>query len=371
VRWACALLVLLIACDPPAPKCQETSGWSRTEDFHQKGKGDTNLVVVSLDTEPTMGSSLFQSALDHFGYEYYLLGSKSAAIPYPVKNGIFKLEIFGYRTARYREAIDRIIAEKGPRAVIILSDAGDVLVTRGPQDILEAFKKSGKEILFTAEMGCCNVNILPYVEKIAKDLGIDNVRSSDPRIVSIVSQIAKMVPVMGTSLGYGNEPVYLWSPEAKRILALMRQVPLEPHGPATQYRYLNAGGIIGYAGALKQALSDLPSSNFYDDQEGWSLWYGEIGYPQGKAILDYQQSLFAMVNEIKDLDGLIRALFDDFSILPHGKDFIFNTDNVGAGFFHCAGCSQQQMRSFRQQIVNGLKEKNIFTTQQREFVDQC
>lgn len=370
MKWFLPLLALLIACDPD-PKCKDGSGWSRTEDFHQKGTGNANLIVVSLDTEPTMGSSLFQSTLDHFGYEYYLLGSKSSQIPYPVKNGIFKLEIFGYRTARYKEAIAKIITEKGPKTVVVLSDAGDVLVTRGPGDVLEAFKKSGKDILFTAEMGCCNVNVLPYVEQIAKSMGIDDVRSSDPRVVSIVSQIAKMVPVMGQSLGFGNEPIYLWTPEAKRVLALMRQVPLKPHGPATQYRYLNAGGIIGYADALQAALSDLPSNSFYDDQEGWSLWFGEIGYPQGKAILDYRQSLFAMVNEIKDLDGLIRALFDDFPTLPQGKDFVFNPKNDGPSFFHCAGCSLQQMRSFRQQIVRGLKEQNVFTEQQKEFVDQC
>jgi hypothetical protein len=363
--------VLAGACTPPAI-CKESLGKVRSTDFHKVGTNPANLVVVALDTEPTVGSGLFQSTLDHFGYEYYLLGSVSARAAYPVKNGVFKPHVMSLKSIRFHETIDKIVAERGEDVIILLSDASDVLFTQAPEVVLERFKQLSKDIVLTAELGCCNVNLMPYIEKAAKNLGIDDIHSMDPEVIASVKQITQMMPVLGTSLGYGDEPVYLWTPEAKRIVSLYKKIPVEPHGPATKYRFLNAGGMIGKAGALQKAYAEINFQIFDDEQEKWLLWYGEKGFYDGRAILDYHQSIFAVVNEIEDHDGDMRILFDDFPALPERKSFTYHDDKNGPVVFHCAGCSSAQMRSFRNQIVTKSQSKgDVFSVEQLEFINQC
>ena len=349
MRGSLLFLLLLSACEPDPILCKERTGGSREHDEHVLSPTGNpyNIVVVSMDTEPTKGSALLEANLQNLGYEYYLLGKTSTTgRPYPVKNGLFRQYIFSYKLFRYQEAVENLADD----VIVLLTDASDVLLTQGPDVLAKRFKEFNKKIVITGEMGCCNINLLPWIEKLAKEVPIDDIRSMDPQTIADVQLLAPFVAVKGVDWGYGQEPVYLWTPEAQATMRGMKALEKQ-----SKYRYLNSGGIIGRAKDLRQAFKEINPQDADDDQGRWSTWYIETGHPTGVATIDYHQRIFKVTNEIVDHDGDFRLLFDDFPKLPSRNEFHFvNDPDHTPMIYHCAGCSESQMQSFRRQIVKAL-----------------
>jgi len=364
------------ACPQPAV-CKQNTGLRTSDVIKTVG---SNVTVVSLDTAPSPGSSLFQSALDSLGYDYYLLGTTEEK-PQPARNGIFRQALWYYRFNRYHDIVTEIAARK-PKQIIALSDANDVLFVGRSSAVEAAFKELGKDIVITGQIYCCNVRQIDYVREVAKDLHIDNIESADPRVQEIVKPLAISIAVMGKRFGGQDLPGWLWTEPAQRIMRGIKKIQMKPNGPATKYRYVNAGGIIGYADAIMKAMSEIDMQPYDDDEQKWNTWYAEIGYPSGRATIDYEQKIFAMVNDPGDIQGDTRILFDDVVELPERKFFDLKLDDATSEFvnafgnrpkvFHCAGCWKGEMKDFRTRIVNSFANfSNIFKAQDLDFLQSC
>jgi hypothetical protein len=345
-----------------------------------KVDGNSPIIVVALDTAPNVGSSLFQSTLDYLGYDYYLLGNTKEK-PEPVKNGLFRLALWHYRFNRYYDAVSQIAAAT-PDKLVLLSDASDVLMTRPAKKVAEEFGKLGKDIVLSGTIYCCNVNPLAYVRTAAKTLHIDDIESSDPKTSHQVKCLTSTVMFSGGQHGGRDLPGMLWMSQTQKILEGIRKIPFEPLGPATKFRHINAGGIIGPASKLKQAMSEIPMEPYGDDEELWHDWYTNIGYPSGRATIDYKQHIFAVVSEEPNIPAETPILFGDAPSLPERIFFNLKPDPKAIGFrnvfgnmpsaLHCAGCNGNQMSYFRKRVRDLFPNpEKIFKQPDLEFVESC
>jgi hypothetical protein len=369
--------LLSLGCQKPA-ECNE-SGGIRSQDVVKIGTGSP-ITVISLDTSPSVGSSLFQSALEYLGYDYYILGSPIDN-PQPKRSGVFKQALWYYRMKRYQNIVNAIAATD-PGRIVLMTDANDVLFRDKPASIEKEFLALGKPIVLSGSVYCCNTSYIDYIRAEARRLHIDDVESTDPAVAEIVKQIAFLMGARGAAFGRPEWPAGLWTPAAIREMQAVKAIAMEPDGPATKYRYVNAGGIIGFAGALRAAMEEIDIQPFEDDEERWNLWYANVGYPSGRAIIDYRQKIFAVVNEIEDQDGLVRILFDDIPNMPKRKFFDLFFDQATDSFvnvfgnypkvFHCGGCFESQMRDYRTWVTNSFSSRNeVFNAKDLEFLDKC
>ena len=361
----------------------------RTADKHGHSTDPNNeLIVLSMDTVPTLSTSVFESVLKHFNYEYILLGSPPEN-PQPPSNGLFKLTFWNYRFHRYLS----LIKQMDPEKIVLLTDANDVMFAGGPKEIVDKFKSMNKRIVLSGNMCCCNVGIYDYVKTLAerRTPPISDLESTDPLIVSMVKNIVDLAGFSPTQFGEQPAPSRLWTPQAKHEIELIKKIPFKnstPPGPATKYRYLNAGGIIGYAKDLAAAMEEINPQKFDDDEEQWSLWYAKPdgGYESKKAIIDYEQRIFAVVDEMENRDGEVRILYGDYpgapDAYPSSKFFNFTLEEStlrwkndfgnSPAVFHCAGCGSEKMHTYRKNILDLLPElKKVLTEKEVTYIEKC
>ncbi len=355
-------------------------GKTRTVDLHA-GDPNSELAVVSIDTTPGPASQMYEATLNHFGYEHYLLGSTKEK-PQPPSNGVFRLAFWHYRYQRYLETVQQI-AKTNPRKIIILSDANDVLFAAPPAELIQKFKQTGKEIILTGHMSCCNVRLYEYVREEAKSLHFEesDLFSTDPKIKDSIGLLQFLLAVQGRKYGDSDGPLYLWTPAAQREMKLIKAIPM-----VTKYRYVNAGGVMGYANSLAKAMTELNMQPFDDDEEQWTLWYAGAngGYHSQRALLDYQRDMFALVDDfVEGETDKLRVLFDDQPELPTGKFFNFTLDaqknrwktefGTYPVIFHCAGCnvSSEKMRIFHERILRVMDAQSFLSPALFQYVGKC
>lgn len=385
-----ACLLIIVACSGDefnSPECTEKLP-RRTEDLIITQNLNPELVVVSLDTAPTKASNIFEHNLKTLGYDYILLGSTKDN-PQPPNNGVFKLALWNYRFHRYLDQI-KTIAQATPNRIVALSDANDVIFVSPPQEIVSSFKAFKKSIVLSGTMYCCNIDRFHYVKKMAgaQTPPITNIESTDPATLDIIKILADRASTSPEYFGLLPAPLYLWTPQAQAEIRVIKRIPLRPDGPATKNRFVNAGGIIGYANALLQAMEEINSQPYNDDEELWNTWYGKVGggFDRGAAIIDYEQRIFAVVDEMSDRDDEVRILFDDYIManksLPESKFFNFSVPpnsprwtsiyDTTPGIFHCAGCKPRNMHDYRIKLfeqeptLKSSLDKNL-----QDFLQKC
>ncbi|MBL4818801.1 MAG: hypothetical protein JKY15_06175 [Deltaproteobacteria bacterium] len=377
VRFLAIALTLIAACSGNEPAyCKNSLGTKRTQDLHHLANSGNpeKVVVLTIDTSPTKRSELLESTLKYFDYEYYILGNQNAKQqPHPKKSGVFREYFFSYKLYRYLDTLQEIMTIRGPKSIVVLTDASDVMFALGPKAIKDRFEKLGQPIILSGEM-LITATRLPYIKRFAQELHMEEeLESTNSDTIKLVELLREVVIFKGTSWGYGDLPFVLWMPEVQETVSLIKKIPVEPNGPANQFRYVNSGGIVGYADALIEALEDMDIQIGDDDQAIWNQWYGAIGYPRNKGLIDYQQTTLAQINHDFDMDAVFRFLFDDFPTLPSKPPFVFKWEpDTMPVAYHCAGCNQSNMRSFHRQIVNTLQERfEIFSKEQLQFVNGC
>lgn len=377
-----ALMACGMSCYTTPQRCRG-DGTLRKTDKHVGSHPE--LVVISLDTTPSPASEMFEATLQHFGYEYHLLGSTKSD-PQPPSNGVFKLAIWHYRFLRYRALVEKI-AQETPNKIILLSDANDVLIAAPPEEVVEKFKALNQRILLTGHMSCCNVRLYEYVKDKALSMHFseDDLFSTDPSIKSYIAPLQYLLAVEGRVHGFSDGPTYLWTPAAQREMALIKAIPMQPEGPASKYRYLNAGGILGYAEDLLAAMNEIDMQPFDDDEERWTLWYAQKngGYHTNRALIDYQREIFALVDDYASEKDKLRVLFDDLPELPTGRFFNFTFDEdkqrwktefgTYPAIFHCAGCNiaPDKMRTFHERILAPLTPETFMNPDLLAHVGAC
>jgi len=148
--------------------------------------------------------------------------------------------------------VKEAIADETEDTIVLVVDAFDVLVLAGWDEILEKLTQFSTPIVFSAEKGCW------------PDKELSTVYPPPP-----------LLPQLSDSE----------SPKTS-----------EQDGPLSPYRYLNAGGYIGYAGALREAIQELsPRDDDRSDQRHYTRYF--LDHPD-KVSLDYRATIFQTLFDV-------------------------------------------------------------------------
>jgi len=101
-----------------------------------------NPIVITYDNQPTDNTRFFLKTLEANGWDYKVVGEGE--------------EWKGFTTKMLR--CKKTLAELHPDAVVIVSDARDVMCLRGPTAFMEAFCTLRKDIVLSMEL-LCGINI--------------------------------------------------------------------------------------------------------------------------------------------------------------------------------------------------------------------
>lgn len=177
--------------------------------FIGRNTGMEKLIVLSLSTDESVGSSNFEKTMQHLKYSYLILGRGVKFMGWP------------WRTRLYIDAINKLKTRE--QDLFVLCDSNDLFFVAPPEELIEKFNKIGKSVLVGAEPACCNGY---YGSKNHKMKAVNKMRE------------------LGVKSGVRDQGQ-----------------------DNTRYVYPNGGFVMGRA---KELLSLLESNkNQYDDQGGY------------------------------------------------------------------------------------------------------
>ena len=214
------------------------------------------LIVLTVGTDETDGLVRFRNYCSIYGFYLKILGLGQKWLGGEMEKG----EGGGQKINLLKEELDKYSAEELENTLILFTDCYDVIVCGSPSEVVNKFKKFRKPIIFSAEKYCW----------------------PDKSLESTYEKINK--------------------------------------GIASNYKFLNSGGFIGWAKNIHSILSQVEDSS--DDQ----LFYTQKFLKSNDMLLDNYCEIFQTLNGVgKDLEINFKSsrirnrIFDTEPIFLHGN----------------------------------------------------
>jgi hypothetical protein len=361
----------------------------RINDLYVINNKNENLVLLGMDTMPTIASTAYLKMLNHFKYNMIVLGSPLSN-PQPKEKYLFRHLFWRYRFDRYFETLTNIVNNKiinlNRDSIIIITDMNDLSVHSGSTELLQKFNDFNKDIIISGTVYCCNID---RIKEFAKYMNYDynytlNEFKKEPTYSNILDKL----------WGYFEKDDYPgltgWETSKKIINGIKN---LSENTSNSPYRYINAGTIVGKAFALLQMFNDIKSNptlytESLDDEANLHQWYIENKNKnkinQLNVIIDYNQEIFAIPDEFETrkpeqnlLNGLNENNYFTFTYDLSKKRFK-NKLNKYPIFIHYAGYESTGLHSMRAAFIKKLNDEmkifnssDNFDKQYLDFVFKC
>jgi len=266
-----------------------------------------NFEVVSLASHFDLGLLNRSNLLTEFPLKVRILGPERAELAALWRN-VYKLEL-----------LHGHVSQLPPEKVVIVLDLFDVVWLGCRRDLIEAFHRFGRPLVFSAEF-------VPYP--------LSNSNASLQRV-----------------LGAG----YPYLPGAHRFSTASAPLPFVRRrlGPRRvlhawrDYRFLNAGCLAGYAGALKVALGRMLANGFANDyvlgtplattdderlhllvgHDDQIAWHAYALRHADEVALDYDAELFLSVLGLGYQDFELHGAKREVWARPFGREVCFAHGN--------------------------------------------
>ena len=350
---------------------------------NKKNDGSNELpkiVVLSMDTNPNIESKAFLKTLKHFKYNTIVLRNiKSNQQPKFGKT--FRYRFWRYRFDRYLESLEKIcnnvFSSLDKDSIVVITDFNDVSVHASPVETINKFLNSDRDVIISGQTYCCNVDRIKYLKSHMTPEGFQRI-SKDENVLSYTVD-----KIWNTSNDTNVKPGLLGLPDAKKIINGLK-INYE-NQYETNYRYVNAGTIIGRAKKILEVFKQIKNdadlyTDTLDDEGNLNLWFVKnlkkesTDITKINALIDYKQKIFAVVDELdnrpkelKELNGQEPSIFFPFTYDTTEQRFKNKYGNFPI-FVHYAGIEGSGLHGIRRAFIEKLNEKEKIFDEDDEFI---
>ena len=354
---------------------------SRTSDLNKLNVNpSSNLSYLKLSTKPSIDSYGFEQILEKFKFNRLLLGNLETN-PQPNSKYLSKYLFWKWRIDKYIDGLN-IIKRSKPGSVVLLADSDDVTIINTPDIILEKFMKfrnDGFKIVLSGQVYCCNIDRVKFFMKM---FNIPDEQSLISAIDGKEDYFYKIIESMWNLEEDNLNPGLTWTTEGKEIVNNLKNLS-ELNINNSPYRYINAGTIIGEVDALLKLYKDIKNdleqyTLSLDDEGSFNLWYADSfnrNNIETKAIIDYGQEIFCVVDELetrpKERQFLVDNTTDEFTKLRiNSSGEIINQYDKKPDVFHYAGYKYNFLQGIRKWVIfNAPKLKWLKSSTNKHIIN--
>jgi hypothetical protein len=327
----------------------------RTEQFI---RADRPLFIAVSTQENPVATALFKRVQD-LGYDLHVVDDVGFK---PEQSQRSKQFFWPHRVRAYQTVLRDLVDNRDQAdRLVVLSDANDVYAIRPATEFVATFKSQDYRIILSGMTYCCNIYLEDYAKQIAKLEDRGGVFEYNSPEFDPDAQEEFWLRAKSGNHALNPESLHgrAWTESFKTIVDNTSALLKRNNRTEEKYRFVNAGQIAGYAGALLETMSKVFDVAQFDDEERWNLWYSKNGLQDNLATIDYGQEFFQVIPEwheswavpihlasyqVNDISQLPRFLDPSFSkeIKPNGVAIKALAFGSYPFFLHCPNCKDQK-----------------------------